>query len=175
MNSLLQDIAYAFRILRKAPAFTAIAILTLGLGIGANTAIFSYVDAWIIKPIPYPHPEQLMVLQAHNTKKGWTQDQVSSTADFFDLQKQSKSFEQVAAWSSMSLNLTGDGPPALVDAGQVSWNFFDTLDVKPLMGRAFIAGDDAPGDRKSTRLNSSHPSISYAVFCLKKKKKKNIH
>ena len=145
MNSLLQDIAYAFRILRKSPAFAAIAILTLALGIGANTAIFSYVDAWIIKPIPYPHPEQLMVLQGHNTKKGWTQNAVSSTADFFDLQEQTASFEQVAAWSSAGLNLTGDGPPALVDAGQVTWNFFDTLEVKPLMGRTFIASDDVAG------------------------------
>ena len=145
MNSLLQDIAYAFRILKKAPAFTAIAVLTLGLGIGANTAIFSYVDAWIIKPIPYPHPKQLMVLQGHNTKKGWTSDSVTSTADLFDLRKQSTSFEQIAAWASWGFNLTGDGPPALVDGGRVSWNFFDTLNVKPLLGRTFTTADDAPG------------------------------
>ncbi|HKW90076.1 MAG TPA: ABC transporter permease [Candidatus Acidoferrales bacterium] len=145
MNSLLQDIAYAFRILRKAPAFTAIAILTLGLGIGANTAIFSFVDAWIVKPIPYPQPDRLMVLQGHNTKKGWTQDEVSSTADFFDLQRQSKSFEQLAAWNSTGFNLTGDGPPALVDGGQVTWNFFEALNVKPLMGRTFAPSDDVAG------------------------------
>jgi putative ABC transport system permease protein len=145
MGTLLQDMRYGLRVLAKSPGFTAIAVLTLALGIGANTAIFSYVDAWIIKPIPYPQPDRLMVLQGHNTKKGWTQDQVSSTADFFDLQKQTKSFEQLAAWSGAGFNLTGDGLPALVDGGQVTWNFFDTLNVKPLMGRTFVAGDDVAG------------------------------
>ncbi len=145
MNTLLQDIAYAFRILRKAPAFAVIAILTLGVGIGANTAIFSYVDAWVIHPIPYPQPDRLMVLQAHNTKKGWTQNGVTSTADYLDLQKQSTSFEQMAAWDSWNFNLTGDGPPNLIDGSKVSWNFFQTLGVKPLLGRAFTAADDISG------------------------------
>jgi putative ABC transport system permease protein len=145
MNTLLQDFAYALRILKRSPAFAAIAVLTLGLGIGANTAIFSYVNAWIIKPIPYPHPEQLMVLQGHNTKKGWTQNAVTSTADFYDFQKQTTSFESTAAWSSWDFNLTGDGPPTLVDGAEVSWTFFDTLDVKPLLGRTFTASDDVSG------------------------------
>ena len=145
MNAFLQDLRYAFRILRKAPAFTAIAILTLALGIGANTAIFSFVDAWIIKPIPYPHPGQLMVFLAHNKQKGWTQDAVTSTADFLDFQKQTTSFESTAAWTAWSFNLTGDGAPELVDGGRVSWNFFDTLGTKPLLGRTFNASEDAPG------------------------------
>ncbi|HET7151670.1 MAG TPA: ABC transporter permease [Candidatus Acidoferrum sp.] len=145
MSMFLQDIRYAFRMLRKAPAFAVIAMLTLGLGIGANTAIFSYVDAWVIHPLPYPQPDQLMVLQAHNTKRGWTQNAVTSTADFFDFQKQSTSFEQMAAWDSWNFNLTGDGPPEVVDGAKVSWTFFQTLGVKPLLGRAFIAADDTAG------------------------------
>lgn len=145
MKALWQDLAYALRILHKSPAFAAIAIVTLALGIGANTAMFSFVDAWVIKPIPYPQPDRLMVLEAHNIKKGWTQDAVTSTADFLDFQKQTTSFTQTAAWTSWSFNLTGNGQPALVDGARVSWNFFDTLGVKPLLGRAFTAAEDAAG------------------------------
>src|SRR5690348_3229892 len=145
MNGLLQDLIYALRMLRKAPAFAVIAMLTLGLGIGANTAIFSYVDAWIIHPLPYPQSDSLMVLQAHNTKKGWTQNAVTSTADFFDFQKQSASFAQIAAWDSWNFNLTGDGPPEVVDGAKISWTFFQTLGVKPLLGHAFTAADDTAG------------------------------
>jgi putative ABC transport system permease protein len=145
MTALWQDLAYALRMLRKAPAFAAIAIATLALGIGANTAIFSFLDAFVIKPIPYPRPERLMILQSHNVKKGWTDDSVTSTADFLDFQKQSTSFTQTAAWDGWDFNLTGNGSPALVDGARVSWNFFDTLGVKPLLGRTFTADEDAPG------------------------------
>ena len=146
MSTLLQDIAYAFRILRKAPMFTAIAVLTLALGIGANTAIFSFVDAWVIKPLQYPQADRLMVFQSHDKKKGWTSDNVSSTADFYDYQKQNTSFSQVAAWTGWNFNVTGSGgPPELVEGGSVSWNFFDALRMKPMLGRAFTPSDDASG------------------------------
>ena len=125
--------------------FTIIAVLTLALGIGANTAIFSYLDAWMIQPLPYPQPERLMVLQAHNTKKGWTSDSVSSTADFLDFQKQTTSFEQTAGYAGWNFNLTGSGAPALVDGGRVSWNFFETLGAKPLLGRTFLPSEDVAG------------------------------
>ena len=72
LENLAQDLTYAVRILRKSPAYTIIAILTLALGIGANAAIFSFIEAWIIKPLPYPQADRLMVLQSHNAKKGWT-------------------------------------------------------------------------------------------------------
>ena len=145
MKMLVQDLRYGLRILRKSPAFAAIAVLTLGLGIGANTAIFSFVDAWIIRPIPYPQADKLVVLLSHDKKKGWTSNGVSSTADFLDFQKQTTSFEQTAAWTQWDFNLTGDGPPALVDGGRVSWNFFDTLGARPLLGRTFTASDDVSG------------------------------
>jgi len=145
MKTLVQDVRYGLRILRKSPAFAAIAVLTLGLGIGANTAIFSFVDAWIIKPIPYPQADRLMVLLSHDKKKGWTSNGVSSTADFLDFQKQNTSFAETAAWTQWNFNLTGDGPPTLVDGGRVSWTFFDTLGVRPLLGRTFTASDDATG------------------------------
>ncbi|HKF52127.1 MAG TPA: ABC transporter permease [Candidatus Acidoferrales bacterium] len=145
MKTAWQDLAYAFRILRKSPMFSIIAVLTLALGIGANTAIFSYVDAWMIKPLPYPQAERLMVFQEHNTKKGWTDDTVTSTADFLDFQKQATSFEQTAGYAGWNFNLTGNGAPALVDGGRVSGNFFATLGAKPLMGRTFLPSDDVAG------------------------------
>ena len=111
MTSFWQDVRYGLRMMAKAPGFAAIAILTLALGIGANTAIFSYVNAWLIKPLPYPQADRLMVLLSHDTKKGWTSNHVSSTADFLDYQSQNASFERLAAWTSWYFNLTSDGRP----------------------------------------------------------------
>jgi putative ABC transport system permease protein len=144
MRSFWHDLKFAFRIFRKSPTFTIIAVLTLSLGIGANTAIFSYVDAWLIKPLPYPSADRLMSLLGHSTKQGWTSNGVSSTADFYDFQDRQTSFEQTAAWAQWDFNLTGDGPPDLVEGGRVSWNYFETLGVRPLMGRTFVPGDDMP-------------------------------
>ena len=144
MTSFLHDLRYAFRMLQKAPGFTAIALLTLALGIGANTAIFSYVNAWLIHPIPYPQPDRLMVLLSHDTKKGWTSEGVTSTADFLDYQRQNTSFEQLAGWTQWSFNLTSDGPPDRVIGGLVSWNFFQTLGAKPMLGRTFVEQESQP-------------------------------
>lgn len=145
MRSLWQDLAHTWRILRKSPTFTIIAVITLALGIGANTAIFSYVDAWIIKPLPYPQADRLMVLLSHDRKAGGTYNNVTSTADFLEFQKQSTSFEQTAAWAGWNFNLTGDGRPEFVEGGRVSWNYFDALGVKPILGRAFLQQEDQSG------------------------------
>jgi len=145
MVTLWQDLRYGVRMLAKNRAFTAVAILTLALGIGANTAIFSCINAWIIKPLPYPQSERLMVFATHDQKNGWTSEHVTSPADFFDFQKQNTSFEQSVAWAGASLNLTGDGRPELVDGGRVTWNFFDTLGAKPILGRTFTPDDDHSG------------------------------
>src|SRR5580704_10084914 len=115
LENLAQDLAYGLRILRKSPGYAIIAILTLALGIGANAAIFSFIEAWIIKPLPYPNAQSLMVLETHNTKKGWTSTQVSSSADLFDYEKQNSSFEQLAIWTGWQYNLTGGGRPDRVD------------------------------------------------------------
>ena len=145
MNTLLQDLRYAVRMLMKAPGFAAIAILTLALGIGANTAIFSFVDAWVIKPLPYPQSDRLMTLLSHDKKKGWTNNRVTSTADFYDYQKQNTTFEQLVAYTSAEFNLTSDGPPEQVLGGRVSWSYFQTLGVRPALGRAFLPQEDQPG------------------------------
>ena len=143
--TMWQDVRFGARTLKKAPGFTAVAVLTLALGVGSNTAIFSYIDAWLIQPLPYAQPERLMVLPSHNSKNGWTVPNVTSTASFLDYQKQNTSFEQTAAWASWAFNLTGNGEPELVDGARVSWNFFDTLGVKPLLGRTFRADEDQAG------------------------------
>jgi predicted permease len=145
LESLWRDLMHGVRVLAKRPGFAAMAILTLGLGIGANSAIFSFIDAWIIKPLPYPEPTRLMAVLALNTKTGNTWDQVSSTADFVDFQKQNTEFQSTAAWTGWNFNLTGDGPPELVEGGLVSWNFFDTLGVAPAMGRSFRPEEDRRG------------------------------
>jgi putative ABC transport system permease protein len=147
-DSLLQHLRFAVRMLRKSPGFTAVAILTLALGIGANTAIFSYVKEWLIKPLPYPDADRLVVLLSHDTKKGWTSKDVTSTADFLDYQRQSASFEQLACWTSWDYNLTGNGPPDRVPGGLVSWNFFLTLGAKPILGRAFLPQEGQPGSNR---------------------------
>ncbi len=145
MQTLWQDLRYGVRMLAKSRAFTAVAVLTLALGIGANSAIFSYIDAWVIKPLPYPQANRLVRFQTQDKKRGWTSGDVTSAADFFDFQKQNTSFEQTVAWTSANFNLTGDGPPELVEGGRVTWNYFDALGAKALLGRTFTAEDDRSG------------------------------
>ncbi|HEX5424794.1 MAG TPA: ABC transporter permease [Candidatus Acidoferrales bacterium] len=144
IDSLLQDIRFALRMLRKSPGFTVVAVLTLALGIGANTAIFSLIDAWMIKPLPYPQPNLLMVFSTEQMRGGWTSHELSH-GDFYDFQRLNHSFAQLAAWAGWDYNLTGDGPPVFLDGGLVSWNFFDTLGAKPMLGRTFLPDEDRPG------------------------------
>ena len=144
-DRLGQDLRFGMRMLARSPGFTAVAVATLALGIGANTAMFSYVNAWMIKPLPYPQADRLMVFESHDTKKGWTMEGLTSTASFLDFQKQNTSFEQTALWAGWNFNLTGDGAPALVEGGRVSWNYFDALGAKPMLGRTFTPDEDRPG------------------------------
>src|SRR2546425_2987923 len=102
IENFLMDIRFGLRMLRKSPGFTAAAVLTLALGIGANTAIFSYINAFMIKPLPYPQADRLMMFESHDTKKGWTSERLTSTASFLDFQKQNTSFEQTALWTERS-------------------------------------------------------------------------
>ncbi len=144
MDILWKDVRYGLRILVKNPAFTLVAVLTLAFGIGANTAIFSYVSAWILKPLPYPQGDRLAAALQLNTKKGWTSS-VSTAADFVVWQQQNRSLDQLAAWSSWRFNLTSDGPPESILGGRVSWNLFRTLGAQPEMGRTFLPEEDQPG------------------------------
>jgi len=145
LEALVQDLRFGLRVLAKSPGFTAVVVLTLALGIGGNTAIFSYIDAWFIKPLPFPHPDRLVIFETQDKKHGWTSGGVTSAADFFDFQKQNTSFEQTVAWTVANFNLTSDGSPELVEGGRVSWNYFDALAAKPILGRTFTAEDDRSG------------------------------
>jgi putative ABC transport system permease protein len=145
MQALWQDLRYGARMLAKNPGFTAVAILTLAVGIGANTAMFSYLNAWLIKPLPYPQADQLLIFESHDKKRGLTGEYLTSTASFLDFQKQNNAFEQTVGWAGWNFNLTGDGTPALVEGGRVSWNYFDVLGAKPLLGRTFTRDEDGPG------------------------------
>ena len=145
LEALVQDLRFGLRMLAKSPGFSAVAILTLALGIGGNTAIFSYIDAWFIEPLPFPHPDRLVIFETQDKKRGWTSGGVTSAADFFDFQKQNTSFEQTVAWTVANFNLTSDGSPELVEGGRVSCNYFDALAAKPILGRTFTAEDDRSG------------------------------
>jgi putative ABC transport system permease protein len=151
LETFVQDLRYGLRTLGKAPGFAAIAILTLALGIGANTAIFSYVNAWLIKPLPYPQSDRMMIFLSHDTKKGGTGDSVTSTADFCDYQAQNSSFEELVPYTGWYFNLTGDGPPDRILGGLVGWNFFQALGAHPLLGRTFLQTEGLPA--------SSHVAI----------------
>lgn len=146
LETLLQDVRYALRMLRKNPGFAAVAVLTLALGIGANSAIFSYINAFVIQSLPYPHSQRLMIFETHNTRTGWTRESIYSTASLLDFISQNSSFEKVALWTQWEFNLTGGGPPTLIDGGRVSWNFFEALGATPMLGRTFTPNEDRPGE-----------------------------
>jgi predicted permease len=139
-----QDVRYALRMLAKNPAFTAIAIVALALGIGANTAIFSVVNAVLLRPLPFKHPEQLVMLWENAAHLGFPKD-TPSPANFLDWQKQVQSFTGMAATAERSFNLTGVGEPERLEGRRVSANLFDLLGVPPLLGRTFVPDDDRPG------------------------------
>jgi predicted permease len=146
VDHLLQDIRIGARMLRRNPTFAAVAILTLALGIGANTAIFSLVNAVLLRPLPFPAPDRLVLIWATNTKNGDIQD-VASYPDVEAWRAQSRSFDGMAAFTSRGAMLAGDARAERVPALQTMSGFFETLGVQPAMGRTFRAEEDAPGSR----------------------------
>src|SRR5215469_10750538 len=139
---MLQDIRYAFRMLRKGMGFTLVAVLTLALGIGANTALFSVVNGVLLNPLPYPHPEQLVAL--HQSKPNFSHGAISYP-NFLDWQKANHSFSQMAVYRSLVFNLTGWGDAEQLFGQYVTADFFDILGTKPVLGRSFAAGEDRIG------------------------------
>src|SRR4051812_45656667 len=143
-GDLTQDIRYALRMLAKNPAFTIVAVIALALGIGANSAIFSVVNAVLLRPLPFKHPEQLVMVWENAAHLGFPRN-TPSPANFLDWQKQAQSFTGMAAMAERSFNLTGAGEPERLEGRRVSANLFDLLGVPPLLGRAFVPADDNPG------------------------------
>jgi putative ABC transport system permease protein len=145
---LSQDVRYGVRMLVKNPGFTAIAVLALALGIGANSAIFSVVDALLLRPMPYKNPSELVVIWENATHLGFPKN-TPSPANFLDWQRQANSFSGMAAMAPRSFNLTGVGEPERLDGRRVSANLFDLLGVKPIIGRSFVPQDDQPGTKNA--------------------------
>ena len=143
-GDLTQDIRYALRVLAKNPAFTFIAVIALALGIGANSAIFSVVDAVLLRPLPFKHPEQLVMLWENAAHMGFPRN-TPSPANFLDWRKQTQSFTGMAAMAERSFNLTGVGEPERLEGRRVSANLFELLGVPALFGRTFVPDDDRPG------------------------------
>jgi putative ABC transport system permease protein len=143
---VLQDMRYALRMFAKNPAFTLIAVLALALGIGANTAIFSVVDAILVRPLPVKDPGHLVMIWENANHLGFPKN-TPSPANFLDWRKQSTVFEGMAAFAEQSFNLTGVGEPERLDGRRVSANLFDLLGVRPLIGRTFVPQEDQPGTK----------------------------
>ncbi|HEX6046780.1 MAG TPA: ABC transporter permease, partial [Pyrinomonadaceae bacterium] len=153
MDTLFRDIRYGLRGMLKRPGFTVIALLALALGIGANTAIFSLVNAVVLRPLPYPDPDQL-VWAWGNVRNGGNRASVSPL-DFLDFRNQNKTFEQFAANITIPLpaNLTGSGEPERLTASAVTGNYFQTLGVAPALGRGFTLDNERPGSDQVTILS----------------------
>ena len=144
MHAILPDFRYALRMLAKQPAFAAIAVLTLALGIGANTAIFSIINSVLLRPLPYPHADRIMVL---NESSGPGQDFSVALPDYFDWQKETKTFEHLACTHKESRNLSGiPGREAeRVSTASVTRNFFNIIGLSPQIGRVFSEDEDKVG------------------------------
>ncbi len=157
MQNLLQDIRYALRSLIKRPGFVAVAIVTLAFGIGANTAIFSVVDAVLLSPLSFPEPERIVVVEGTNFNLGITEGGATSVPDFSDWQNQSSSFEQIAAFAAGGVVLTTNDEPERVRGTSVTADFFPLFRTSPLKGRFFQADEFKEG-------NDYVAMLSYALW-----------
>jgi putative ABC transport system permease protein len=142
--TIVQDLRFAARMLVKRPGFALTGILTLALGIGANTAVFSVVDGVLLRPLPVREPERLAIVWEHNLPRGRTHN-VVNPANFLAWKERARSFESFTAFTQWGMNLAGDGEPERVQAGIVMPDFFATLGVSPSLGRGFTDADGVPG------------------------------
>jgi putative ABC transport system permease protein len=147
MNTLLQDLRYGLRMLAKSPGSTLIAVLALGLGIGANSAIFSVVNAVLLRPLPYQDPERLVVVWETKLNKGILQEYVSPP-DYRDWVEQNRAFDRMAALRTQPAVLTGGQLPERVETALISPSAFEMLGVKAARGRTFFGGEDRPGQNR---------------------------
>ncbi|MGE0129985.1 MAG: ABC transporter permease [Blastocatellales bacterium] len=148
MQTLWQDVRYGIRLLIKKPAFTIIAVMTLALGIGANTAIFSVVHAALLRPLPYEKPDQLMMIWERNQSRNLDRSQASPVT-YCDWREQKQVFDKIAGWWYPQVNLTDTGSePERVRTVDVTDGFFDVLGAKPMIGRGFQSGEDRPGGER---------------------------
>lgn len=142
MRTLWQDLRYGARLLMKQPGFTSIAVLTLALGIGANTAIFSVVNSVLLRPLPYEQSERLVFLSERNSQMS---DVSISWPNYKDWRERNHVFEKIGVYNRDSYNLTENGEPERLLAGQITADLFDALRIKPVLGRVFTDEEDKPG------------------------------
>ncbi|HBL31157.1 MAG TPA: ABC transporter permease [Acidobacteria bacterium] len=145
METLLQDLRYSLRTLLTSPRFTLAALLALALGIGANTAIFSVVNAILLKPLPYPEPDRIVLLWVRFLGQGITESKLSGP-ELIDFRNKSQVFERLAAGYDTKYNLTGGGEPERVQVSVVSADLFDILGARAEVGRTFTHQEDSPGN-----------------------------
>jgi MacB-like periplasmic core domain len=155
METISQNLRYALRQLRKSPGFTVVCMLTLALGIGANAAIFSVVNAVLLKPLTYKNADSLVMVWQQNPHRGWNQNNVSG-ANFLDWKKQNHVFTDIAAFESNSFNLGGGAKPEEVGGERVTTNLFSVLEVQPLRGRLFLPEEE--------RQDKAAVIVSYALW-----------
>jgi predicted permease len=145
VEDLVQDIRFGLRQLRRNPGFTAVAVLTLALGIGANTAIFTVVNSVLLQPLPYPHPERLFLIESAVPGRGfaWLSDD-----EYVEYEKRTQPFEHLAAFSASNSNLSGAGEPVVVRRCEVTAGFWPTMGIAPALGRTFRPEDEkSPGPK----------------------------
>lgn len=144
LAALRSDVAHALRLLRRAPGFTIVAVLTLALGIGANSAIFSVVNGVVLKPLGYPEPDRLMFINSQFPTLGFDEFWVSPP-EFFEYRERTQAFGEIGAYTTGAVNLMSDGAaPERVNAVALSASMFDVLGVRPMLGRPFTAAEDLP-------------------------------
>ncbi|MBV8674623.1 MAG: ABC transporter permease [Acidobacteriaceae bacterium] len=147
MHNISQDIRFAIRQLRKSPGFASTVILTLALGIGATTGIFSLVNAVLLRPLPFPQPDQLMELQHESHRTGTIAPQSLSYPDFFDWRSQNRSFSSMASFRDGTNSLTNSGTAQVLQSETVSSDFFRVLGAHPELGRDFLSDEEKAGHR----------------------------
>ncbi len=152
MQTLIKNIRYGLRGLRKNPGFAIVAVLSLALGIGANTAIFSLINAVLLRPLPFPDPDRLVMVWEDASFAGFPQN-TPAPANYADWRSRNQVFEDLAAIDARSFDIVGDGEPEKVQAFAVTANFFPMLGVKPALGRAFIREEDKPEASKVVMLS----------------------
>jgi putative ABC transport system permease protein len=157
METLLKDIRYGVRMLLKSPSFSIVATIALGLGIGANTAIFTVVNSVLLRPLPFPNSERLMTLWETDSRRTISQGS-ASYPNFADWREQSQSFEKMAVFHYADYTLTGKSDAVRVQGAVVSAELFSLLGVGPVVGRAFLLEEDAPGENHRVAI------VSYGLF-----------
>ncbi len=145
IDTFWRDIRFSLRMLQKNPGFAIVVVLTLALGIGANTAIFSVVSAVLLRPLPYQESDRLITIWERNPQQGYDQNLVA-TGTFLDWQQQSRSFQDMAIFeSNLGLALTSHGEPERITGTRISANLFQVLGVQPVLGRSFTRAEESRG------------------------------